>query len=110
MQDILNPASLSVAPPIRSAYADDPDYRELIEVFLDAAPERARELRVAFDSGSLDHVLLKAHQLKGAAGGFGFQGLTELAAALERACRGGAREQIEAVLRETLDYMGRIAR
>lgn len=97
------------AAPIRSTYADDPDYRELIAIFVDGAPERARELTAAFASGDLRELRMKVHQLKGAGGGFGFPGLTECAMILERACQERAPERIAAAFHDTLEYLGRIA-
>jgi histidine phosphotransfer protein HptB len=101
---------IAVSAPIRSSYADDPDFRELIDVFLDAVPQRAAELKAASESGDLEDLRIKAHQLKGAGGGFGFHGLSELAASLEKACKARSPQHIAAVLQDTLDYLSRVAR
>ncbi len=71
---------------VRSEYADDPDFRELLEEFTAAVPERRQGLIDAHRAGDQKTLRTRAHQLKGAGGGFGFPQLSELAAELERAC------------------------
>ena len=88
-------------PPIYSTLADDPDMAELVEMFIDELPQRmaaADELAGRSDWDSLGRL---AHQLKGAAGSYGFPVLTEAAAMLERACRITRQEsEIREALRE----------
>jgi HPt (histidine-containing phosphotransfer) domain-containing protein len=86
-------------PPIYSTLADDPDMAELVEMFIDELPQRmaaADELAGRSDWESLGRL---AHQLKGAAGSYGFPELTDSAATLERACR---IDRDEAAIRESL--------
>lgn len=71
---------------VRSEYADDPDFRELLEEFAAAVPERRQGLVDAHRANDQTALRMRAHQLKGAGGGFGFPQLSELAAELERAC------------------------
>lgn len=78
--------SLQQPAPVRSEYADDPDFSELIEFFVDALVERREYLRVAFDTRNFSQLRVVAHQLKGAGGGYGFSELSLLAAELEEAC------------------------
>ncbi len=73
--------------PFYSTLADDPDMAELIAMFVDELPQRvaaADELASRSDWESLRRL---AHQLKGAAGSYGFPMLTDTSSALERACR-----------------------
>lgn len=71
--------------PIRSRYADDPEMQEIVAYFVAEVPNRLRELRQAWDRGDRSRVRTIAHQMKGAAGGYGFPQIGESAAALETA-------------------------
>jgi HPt (histidine-containing phosphotransfer) domain-containing protein len=95
--------------PVVSEFAADPDYRELLEIFVSAMPERAAGLTAAHRDGDLATLCSRAHQLKGAAGGYGFPELTKLAASLERACASDDPSVREAALGQMLEYLGRIS-
>lgn len=73
--------------PLYSHYADDPDMEELVTEFVERLPVRLEALRAACEGGDLSQVERLAHQLKGAAGGYGFQPVSEEAAGLESAVR-----------------------
>ncbi len=88
-------------PVIRSSFADDPDMSELIELFVEDIPDKLERLRTAMEQEDLEALRSFAHQLKGAAGGYGFEQLTPLAHQLEltaasatqiSAVRGGVEE------------------
>lgn len=96
-------------PAVRSQYADDPDFAELIEFFVDAIPERREYLETEFSRGNLEQVRVTAHQLKGAGGGYGFDELSVLAADLEQACQSGNLAEISSSLNLLLAYLGRIS-
>lgn len=95
--------------PVRSAFADDPDFRDLLEQFVAAMPERLRGLLDAHSTGAYDLLRSRAHQLKGAGGGFGFHRLSELAAELEQACLSQDPIRIVAALDPVVGYINRIA-
>lgn len=99
---------LSPTLPIRSEFADDPDFRELLEEFGAAIPERREGLVAAHRGAKYDDLRTRAHQLKGAGGGFGFPQLSELAAELERACISRDPAQIAERLEQIVGYMNRI--
>ncbi len=71
--------------PIYSSLAADPDFGELVEMFLADVPERIDTIETSLSAG--DHETLRriAHQLKGAAGSYGFEEVTPVAATLEKA-------------------------
>ena len=70
--------------PILSEFASDTDMRELVEFFVDELGERVAAIRAAFESGDKDRLRTLAHQIKGAAGGYGFPAISNTAATLER--------------------------
>lgn len=94
---------------VRSHYADDPDWRELLELFVDSIPEKGDRLRELFESGNFGELRTTAHQLKGSAGGYGFRDCSRLAAQVEEACQRQDVERIGRALSDLLNHMGRIA-
>jgi len=98
----------AVAGPVRSEFADEPDFRELLRQFTAAMPERSSSLREAHRMAAYDDLRVQAHQLKGAGGGYGFLRLSELAAELEMACLSQDPRRIIAALEPLLGYMNRI--
>jgi HPt (histidine-containing phosphotransfer) domain-containing protein len=82
---------------IFSTLGNDPELSELVELFVADLPERAATLRTAHanDRGDLRRIV---HQLKGAAGSYGFPQLSHAASILEQSLFDNRTE--ETVLRE----------
>ncbi|MBK6533861.1 MAG: response regulator [Deltaproteobacteria bacterium] len=82
-----------------SEFAGDVDMADIIDLFVEGLPARMGELRAAIAAGAAADVKRVAHQLKGAAGGYGFGPITAVAGELELAIgRGeGAAETEEIV-------------
>ena len=76
--------------PIRSSFEDDPDMMEIVREFADEAPERADQLQASLQAEDLPALQTLAHQLKGAGGGYGFDSISLVAAALEQALKDSA--------------------
>jgi histidine phosphotransfer protein HptB len=95
--------------PLRSTFADDEDFAELLRAFAQTLPEKRQTVLDLHRAGSFDELGRWAHQLKGAAGGYGFPDLTEIAAELEQACKAHDAEQITRGVDRVLDYLTRIA-
>ncbi|MEN1704612.1 MAG: Hpt domain-containing protein [Planctomycetota bacterium] len=68
---------------IYSDLAGDPDMEELIELFADSMQEISKTVAEALDRKDWDGVRRSAHQVKGAAAGYGFANLGSVAATLE---------------------------
>ncbi|SDX10958.1 CheY chemotaxis protein or a CheY-like REC (receiver) domain [Roseicitreum antarcticum] len=73
--------------PLYSSYADDPEMEMLVAGFVDQLPGHVAALRTAADCDDLGGMTRLAHQLSGAAGGYGFTPVSHAAAALEKAAR-----------------------
>ena len=101
----MNPTSTDL---VRSEYAADPEFHELLEEFAAAMPVRRDGLLDAHRGAAYDLLQTRAHQLKGAGGGFGFPQLSELAAALEKACQGRNPARIAETLEAVVSYLNRI--
>lgn len=68
---------------LRSHFADDPEMGELVELFLTELPARARAIEEAAAQADASRLRDLAHQLKGAAGGYGFPTLGVAAGRVE---------------------------
>lgn len=76
------------AGPLLSEFWDDPDMAELVALFVETIPEKVRALEAAFEAGDAATLRRLAHQIKGAAAGYGFPPIGEAAEALERGAKG----------------------
>lgn len=85
-------AGHSSAEPIISRFADDREMGEVIRFFIDDLQWRVNELGGAFDAGDWKRLSMSAHELKGAAGGYGFPEITEAAGALEKQLEASPRD------------------
>lgn len=93
--------------PIYSDFASDPVLSELVEMYVAEMPDRIAALEQAFAGGDREVMRRAAHQMKGAAGSYGFDCLTQSAAALESAVRG---DLPEAEIQRSLDDLVQLCR
>jgi CheY-like chemotaxis protein/HPt (histidine-containing phosphotransfer) domain-containing protein len=70
-----------------SEFADDFEMQGLVEDFVKGLADSIERAQVAFTTDDMVVLQRVAHQLKGAAGGYGFMPITEAAAELELAVR-----------------------
>lgn len=87
-------------PPIISNLGTDEDFVELIQTFVSELPDRVNSMRKAIEENDLDALRRYAHQLKGAAGGYGFPTITDNARVLEQSSEAAedlasVRQQVE---------------
>ncbi|MCA9041479.1 MAG: Hpt domain-containing protein [Planctomycetaceae bacterium] len=94
--------------PVRSEYADDEDFAELLEMFTEEIPVRRQRLEEAFNTQNMEELKTLSHQLKGAGGGYGFPDLSVIAARLEQACKDNTPEELSKGYQELHSYLGRI--
>jgi len=84
-----------------STLAEDPDLAEIVEMFVQEMPDRVANLLRRFDARELNELERAAHQIKGAAGSYGFHQLTPSAARLEALVKQRRpEEEIKAALNE----------
>jgi histidine phosphotransfer protein HptB len=92
-----------------STLADDPDIGELVELFIDELPERIAALQAAFAAGDVEALRRCAHQLKGAAGSYGFDAMTPALQSLEqRAGQDRPLIELQPLLDEVTSFAGRV--
>ena len=91
---------------LRSEFADDPDMADIVGLFVRELPQRLEAMHSALISGEIEQVRVLAHQLKGAAGGYGFPKLGEAAALVDQ----GVKEGCDAnVIRSRVGMLSAIA-
>ena len=102
-------ATTAATGPIYSTFGDDPDMGELVDLFVGEIPDRIAALEAQFAAGDLTRLGHTAHQLKGAAGSYGFPCVTPVAARVEAAAKSsGPADRIREALDELVAICGRM--
>ncbi len=87
---------------VYSRLASDPDLREIVDLFVEEMPGRVATMLAQLDAADWDGLRRSAHQLRGAAGSYGFDGISPSAAKVEGAIRDDESEQR---IRETVEEL-----
>jgi len=92
-----------------SRLGGDPDLGEIVTMFVDEMPDRVSTLKTQFDGNDLENLRRTAHQLKGAAGSYGFDPISPAAAKLENSLRDSEPiDQIRVAVEELIDMCSRV--
>jgi CheY-like chemotaxis protein/HPt (histidine-containing phosphotransfer) domain-containing protein len=103
------PERTSAERPLTSSLAmDDPEFRAIVEEFVERLREQLTALRAAQERGDRQTIRELAHWLKGAGGTAGFEELTRPASNLERIASEGSQDKIAAVISELDELFHRI--
>jgi CheY-like chemotaxis protein/HPt (histidine-containing phosphotransfer) domain-containing protein len=79
-----NAASPAINPsPLVSEWANDPDMAELVHDYVMNLPTRVAAISAALSSEQMDELRTLVHQVKGSAGGYGFNPISEQAGQVE---------------------------
>lgn len=76
-------------PPVRSQFANEPEMRELVELFVGELPQRTQTLMEAYNTQQWEIVQRISHQLKGASAGYGFPTIGAAAGRVEEVVKSG---------------------
>jgi len=71
--------------PIFSTFADEPDMQVLVEMFVAEVPNKINAFEAHASTRNWPKLKQLSHQLKGSAGGYGFDAVTPLVQRLETA-------------------------
>ncbi|NQU24900.1 MAG: Hpt domain-containing protein [Candidatus Nealsonbacteria bacterium] len=82
-----------VSEPLYSSLGGDPDLGEIVQLFVNEMPDRVATVLEQLDNSDWEGLRRTAHQLKGAAGSYGFDPISPSAAEVEAAVRDGEPEQ-----------------
>ena len=98
----------NACPPVRSEFADDADFAELLEMFVESVQEKRIEFQSALAEEDYDQLRVLSHQLKGSGAGYGFSTVSEKSAAVEDAYKKNDTEAGKELLEDLIDYLGRV--
>ena len=87
---------------------DDPDFREISEMFIRRLAVQVEEMQAAFENEDLASVREIAHALKGSGGSVGFSAFTEPAAELEKSALAGDTVGVAKGIEQIVQLQGRI--
>jgi HPt (histidine-containing phosphotransfer) domain-containing protein len=104
------PTPMPSITPILSTYAGDPDMADLIQLFVEEIPDRARSLQEFLERQELVELRRIAHQLKGASGGYGFPTLGEAAGVLEHQLTAAPTPDLASIARQVDELVNLCAR
>jgi len=90
-----------------SRLADDPLYAEMIQLYVEEMPDRIADLEQAVQQGDRETMRRLAHQLKGSAGTYGFEDVTDIA---ERANQAIMNDADSASIEQAFQKLIRICR
>jgi histidine phosphotransfer protein HptB len=92
-----------------SRLGSDPDLGEIVTMFVEEMPDRIANLLNQFNSGDLENLRRTAHQLKGAAGSYGFDTISPAAGRLESAVKDNEPlDQVHAAVEEIVSLCQRV--
>ena len=102
------------APPtVKALYSalptDDPDFREIVEEFIQRLQDQVAAMQLAVDVQNLPELARLAHWLKGAGGTAGFPTFTQPAKHLESLVHDQQCDEIEAAVAELMELSQRLA-
>jgi signal transduction histidine kinase/DNA-binding NarL/FixJ family response regulator/HPt (histidine-containing phosphotransfer) domain-containing protein len=83
------PGTTEAHPALQSTMQNEPSVQALLGRFISRLPERVKAMQALVQEQDVEHLRQTIHQLKGAAGGYGFPRLTEQAARAEQTIAAG---------------------
>lgn len=92
-----------------SSRRNDPDYAEVLPFFVESLPEARTALMEFAKVCDYEGVRREAHRMRGTAGGYGYEGLSDLAGRLEDTCKSSGRDAA-AILRDLETLIGYLER
>ena len=92
----------------RIAVTIDPDLADLVPGFLANRRRDVAKLTALLAIGNFPDIRMIGHSMKGAGGGYGFDQITEIGDALERAALAADDKTIQAGIEQLADYLARV--
>lgn len=83
----------------------DPEIADLIPKFLDNRQKDIHMIESALEKNDFDTIRLLGHSMKGAGGGYGFDGVTEIGKNLEEAAKDEDSNRIRSGVHELAEYL-----
>ena len=96
---------------IYSHLSGDPDLGDIVAMFVEEMPKRVSIILDHLNKAEMISLRRDAHQLRGAAGSYGFDPISPCASRVENAIRDGeSEERIREAVMELVDLCGRLQR
>ena len=86
----------------------DPDLADLVPGFLNNRRRDVDKLTALLANGQFADIRMIGHSMKGAGGGYGFDQITDIGDALERAALAADSKIIQAGIEQLADYLARV--
>ena len=86
----------------------DPDLSDLIPGFLGNRRKDITTMQAALERGDFETIRLLGHSMKGSGGGYGFDAVTDIGAALEQAAKDADREEMRRQIGELSTYLDQV--
>jgi len=86
----------------------DPDLIDLIPGYLDKRREDIGTIHALLADGNFEGIRILAHRMKGSGGGYGFDRITEIGAAMEIAAKDQSKERITHELEQLSEFLSRV--
>lgn len=94
---------------IISNLADDPDLKEVVEIFLGNLTSLVEQLKQMLEQSQMEELAYLAHNLKGSGGSAGFNIIFEKALALEQAAKAQEIAKVQKTINEIEDIVPRLS-
>jgi len=108
-QNINIPPLQTGAATLRSQFGDDPEMRELVELFVSELPVRTHAISEALNGHQWEQVKRLSHQLKGSSAGYGFPTIGDAAGKVEHLLISGSlsdQQQLDALKSNVNELIG----
>ena len=103
-------SKISIGDPIISTILkDEPEYADLVEIFVDRLSPTVSKVRQLFNESNWSQFRKEIHDLKGMGGSYGFPMVTELAGNIGNQLRQGNAEAVQSLLQELEVISARIS-
>lgn len=86
----------------------DKDLEELIPGFMQRRRGDVASIKASLSAGELDKIRITGHSMKGTGGGYGFDDLSQIGAALEKAAVAGDASKISALVDRLEKYLDNV--
>lgn len=86
----------------------DPDLEDLIPGFLENRKADVEKLQAELKAGEFANIQSIGHSIKGVGGGYGFERMSELGAAIEMAAKTKDSDQLQDNIMQLNDYLQRV--
>ncbi|MBX2852438.1 MAG: Hpt domain-containing protein [Phycisphaeraceae bacterium] len=96
--------------PLVSTLANDPDMVELVQFFVDEIDDRITTIQTASQADDIAGLRTVAHQLKGAATGYGFEPISQTAGELERLIDATDALEVTSAIQQQVDHLIELCR